>query len=173
MTTTARPAPTEYAPYYAGYVRLVPDGDVLDTLERQLGDTVHLLGGVSEARADHRYAADKWSIKEVVGHIVDTERIFAYRALCFARGDAGPLPGFDQDAYVANADLAGRTLRDLVGELVHVRRGNIFMFRGMGDEAGARAGVANAVTFTVRAIPWVLAGHERHHVAILREKYLA
>ena len=168
-----RPDPSEYAPYYARYVSLVPDGDILDLLERQLGDTVHLLGGVSEERAEHRYLADKWSIKQVVGHIVDTERIFAYRGLCFARGDVGPFPGFEQESYAAHGDYARRTLRDLVGELVHVRRGNVMMFRGMSDEALARRGIASGVGWTVRAIPWIMAGHERHHVGVLREKYLA
>lgn len=173
MPTTIRPDQTEYAPYYARYVSLVPDGDVLDVLERQLGDTVHLLGGVSEARADHRYAPGKWSVKQVVGHVIDTERIFAYRGLCFARGDAGPFPGYEQDDYAERGEFDRRTLRDLVGELVHVRRGNVMMFRGMSDEVLARRGVANNVEFSVRAIPWVLAGHERHHVGILRDKYLA
>lgn len=173
MTTFARPADSEYAPYYARYVRAVPDGDVLDLLERQLGDTVHLLGGVTEARADHRHAPGKWSIRQVVGHVVDTERIFAYRGLCFARGDAGPFPGFEQDDYAERGGFDQRTLRDLVGELVHVRRGNVMMFRGMSAEAHERRGVASGVSFTVRAIPWILAGHERHHVGILRERYLA
>ena len=173
MPTTTRPDQSEYAPYYARYVSLVPDGDVLDVLERQLGDTVHLLGGVSEARVEHRYAPGKWSVRQVVGHVIDTERIFAYRGLCFARGDAGPLPGYEQDDYAVRGEFDRRTLRDLVGELVHVRRGNVMMFRGMSDEVLARRGVANGVEFSVRAIPWVLAGHERHHVGILREKYLA
>lgn len=172
MPTIARPATTEYAPYYQKYLDQVPDGDVLDLLERQLGDTVHLLSGVGEERADHRYAPGKWSIKEVVGHLVDTERVFAYRALCFARGDAGPFPSFEQDDYVANGGFAARTLRDLVGEFVHVRRANLHLLRGLPPEAWEREGVASNVRFTVRAMPYIMAGHERHHVKELREKYL-
>jgi hypothetical protein len=173
MPTVTRPATTEYAPYYGKYVDQIPDDvDILDLLERQLGDTVHLLSGVSEERAAHRYAEGKWTLKEVVGHMVDTERVFAYRALCFARGDAGPFPSFEQDGYVANGGFAARALRDLVGEFVHVRRANVHMLRGLPPEAWERAGVASNVRFTVRAMPFILAGHERHHVQILKEKYL-
>ena len=172
MSVTMRPPTTEYAPYYHKYVELVPEGDILELLEHQLGDTVHLLSGIGEAQADHRYAPGKWSIREVVGHMIDTERVFAYRALCFARGDAGPFPGFDENAYVAGAGFARRTLRDLLGEFVHVRRGNVFMFRGLGEEALMRQGTASGVTFSVRAFPYIMAGHERHHVGILRKHYL-
>lgn len=172
MPTIARPDTSEYAPFYEGYVSQVPEGDVLELLERQLGDTIHLLGQVSEARADHRYAEGKWSIKEVAGHLVDTERVFAYRLLTFARGDAGPLPGFDENTFVANGAFATRTLRDLVGEFVHVRRATLHMLRGLDDAAWAREGVANGNRITVRALPFVMAGHERHHVRLLRERYL-
>ena len=173
MPTISRPAATEYAPYYEKYVGKIPeDVDILDLLEQQLGDTIHLLSGVSEERAGHRYAPDKWSVKEVVGHMVDTERVFAYRALCFARGDAGPFPSFEQDGYVANGGFEARTLRDLVGEFVHVRRGNLHMLRGLPADAWTREGVASNVRFTVRAMPYILAGHERHHVQLLREKDL-
>lgn len=173
MPTVTRPAATEYAPHYAKYVAQIPDDvDILDLLERQLGDTVHLLSGVGEERASHRYAEGKWTVKEVVGHMVDTERVFAYRTLCFARGDAGPFPGFDQDRYVENGGFDGRALRDLVGEFVHVRRGNVHMLRALAPDAWAREGVASGVRCTVRAMPFILAGHERHHVQILREKYL-
>lgn len=173
MPTIARPDETEYAPYYQGYVSQVPrDADILDLLEHQLGDTVALLSGVSEEKAAYRYAEGKWSIKEIIGHLVDSERVFAYRALTFARGDAGPLPSFDQDAFVANGGFAARALRDLVGEFVHVRRANLHMFRGFTDEAWSRAGVASVGRVTVRALPFIIAGHERHHVKILREKYL-
>ena len=172
MPTLSRPAATEYAPYYQKYVGLVPEGDILDLLEQQLGDTVHLLGSVSEERAAHRYAEGKWSVKEVVGHMVDTERVFAYRALCFARGDAGPLPGFEQDDFVAHGGFDARALRDLVGEFVHVRRANLHMLRGLSPEAWARDGVASNARVTVRALPYIIAGHERHHVELLRAKYL-
>ena len=173
MPTIARPDTTEYAPYYQGYVSLVPtEGDILDLLEHQLGDTVALFAGVPEEKGAYRYAEGKWSIKEIVGHLVDSERVFAYRALTFARGEAGPLPSFDQDTFVANGGFADRALRDLVGEFVHVRRANLHMFRGFTAEAWTRDGVASIGRVTVRALPFIIAGHERHHVRILREKYL-
>ena len=111
-------------------------------------------------------------MKEVVGHLIDAERIFAYRALCIARGDEGPFPGFDENAYVARADFGRRALRDLVGEFVHVRRANVHCFRGLSSQAMMRTGTANGVSVSVRALAWIMAGHERHHMAILRERYL-
>ena len=170
--TTIRPAAGDYSPYYGRYIEKVPDGDVLDTLEQQLGDTIHLLGGISEARGDYRYAPGKWTLKEVVGHLIDSERVFAYRALCFARGDAGPYPSFEQNDYVANGGFARRTLRDLTGEFVHVRRGNLHLFRGLDEAAIERRGTASGVIVSVRALLWIIAGHERHHVTGIREQYL-
>jgi hypothetical protein len=112
-----RPAADEFAPYYARYVAAVPDGDVLDTLERQIEETVALIDTIGEARAAHRYAEGKWSVKQLVGHMADTERIFAYRALCIARGETAPLPGFDENAYVDAANFDARALNSLLGEL--------------------------------------------------------
>ena len=169
----ARPGDGEYAPYYSKYVVLVPDGDLLDTLARQIEDTARLLGAVAERDADFRYAEGKWSIKDVVGHLADSERIFAYRALRFARGDATPLPGFDENALVANARFGARSLRDLLGELRAVRAGTVALFAGMSPVELARRGVANETPVSVRAIAYIIAGHERHHGAILRERYLA
>jgi hypothetical protein len=172
MPTTTRPAQSEYGTYYERYVSQVPDGDILATLEQQLGETVHLLGGVTESQGDYRYAPGKWSVKEVVGHLVDTERVFAYRTLAFARGDTTPLPSFEQDDYVAGGNFGRRTLKDLCGEFVHVRRGNLHLFRGFDDEVLGRQGTASGKSFTVRAMLWIVAGHERHHARGLREKYL-
>ena len=169
----ARPAADEFAPYYARYIEAVPDGDVLDTLERQLEETVALLDTFGEGRATHRYAEGKWSVKEVVGHVTDAERIFAYRALCAARGEAGALPGFDENAYVAGAHFDGRTLNSLLGELTAVRRATLSLFRNMEPQALGRRVIANGVDVTPRAIAWIIAGHERHHQRILRERYAA
>jgi hypothetical protein len=167
-----RPPATEYAPYYARYIDRIPDGDILHTLEAQLGETLALLRGIPESRGEHRYAPGKWTIKELVGHVVDTERIFAFRGLWIARGDTAPLPGYEQDDWVARGGFGARTLRDLAGELEHVRLGNLVLFRGLTDEAWMRRGVANNVEFTARAIPFILAGHERHHMGMLQERYL-
>src|SRR2546421_11801175 len=168
----ARPEKNEYAPYYDRYVSLVPDGEVVETLERQSEDTLALLRGVGEERAGHRYEPGKWSIKEVVGHLVDTERIFAYRALAIARGEQQSLPGMDQNEYMAGANFDARTLSDLLDEFERVRRSNVLMLRGLSDEAWSRRGVASDNEVTVRAIAYIIAGHEAHHVQILRTRYL-
>ena len=168
----SRPAETEYAPYYHKYVTLVPDGDVVGTLALQVGETLSVLRGIAEARGTHRYAPGKWSIKDVVCHISDTERIFAYRAMRIARGDRTPLPGYEQDDYVRVARADERPLTDLTDELAQVRRATVALLRGFDAEAWGRTGTANDVAFTTRAIAYIIAGHERHHLALLRSKYL-
>jgi hypothetical protein len=168
----AKPAASEYASYYDRYVSKVPEGDIIETLVTQIGDTIALLRDLSGERAAHRYAPDKWSIKEVVGHMVDTERIFAYRALRFARNDATPIEGFDQDPYIANAAFDTCSLADLLAEFEHVRRANVLMFRNLSPEAWLRQGVASENPVTVRALAYIMAGHEAHHVGVLRERYL-
>lgn len=173
MTTIAipRPAATEYAPFFEAYVAKVPAGDVLATLARQMEETVALVGGLSDARAAYRYAPGKWSIKEVVGHLADSERIFIYRALCAARGERTELPGFDENAYVATAHFDRRTLADLVAELRTVRAATVSFFAGLSDDDLARALVANKKPYTVRAMAYIIAGHERHHQEGLAERY--
>jgi hypothetical protein len=172
MPAIARPLATDYAPYYGTYVSQVSEGDVLAVLAGQIDDTVALLRAVPRARWTHRYAPGKWSVSEVVGHLADTERIFAYRALRFARNDATPLAGFDENQYVPPANFDARPLPELAEDLRAVRLASVALFRGLDDAALARRGTANQVAFTVRAIPWIIAGHERHHVAVLKERYL-
>lgn len=168
-----RPDATEHLPYYGKYVELVPDGDLIQTLRAQLDETLALVRGLPEAQGGHRYAPGKWSIREVLGHVIDTERIFAYRALRIARGDATPIEGFDENAYAAASEADARTLADLAEELEHVRLGNLAFFRALSHEALARRGTANGAEVTVRALAWILAGHELHHRALLRERYLS
>jgi hypothetical protein len=168
-----RPAATEHSPYYATYLAKVPEGNLLTLLKAQGRETQALLAGVSEAKAMHRYAAGKWSVKEVIGHLADTERVFCYRALSFARGDETPLPGFDEKAWAPAGRFDVRSLKDLARELDAVRGATIALFSGIDAEALARRGTANNHPITVRALAWIIAGHERHHVAILRERYLA
>lgn len=170
--TAARPETVEYHEYYHRYVQLVPDGNVVDTLERQLAETLELLGSISEEQAAHRYAEGKWSIKELVGHIADTERIFAYRALRIGRGDKTPLPGFEQDDYVPQGGFDGRTLVDIADEFANVRRATLSLFRSFPAEAWVRTGTASERPISVRAIAYITAGHELAHKAILRERYL-
>ena len=175
MTTATIPRPdaTEYAPFYGTYVGKVPDGDLLELLERQRRETQNLLAGLSDTQALHRYAPGKWSMKEVVGHLMDSERVFCYRALRFARADEKPLQGFDDKAWVPAGSFDARPLADLAAELDAVRRATIALFGGFDAAALARKGTANNNEVTVRALAWIVAGHERHHVAILRERYLA
>jgi uncharacterized damage-inducible protein DinB len=180
MPTTARaasapltepPAYDEYAEYYRRYVDAVPAGDLLVTLERQLEEMVTLLDTFGEARAGHRYGPGKWSVKEVVGHVVDAERIFTMRALCAARGETAPLPSFDENAYVAHSNADARTLNALMGELTAVRRATLALFRSLDETALARRVTASGYPVTARALAWITAGHDRHHARILRERY--
>jgi uncharacterized damage-inducible protein DinB len=171
-TTIARPAAGEYAPFYAGYITGVPDGDLLDVLRAQQADTVALLSRVDDEKAKHRYAEGKWSIAEVLGHVIDGERVFTYRAMTFARGDTAQLPSFDENAWAAVSNAGQRSMRSLLDEYQAVRAASIELFRGFGDAEFARSGVASKNPVTVRALAYIVAGHERHHVRILRERYL-
>ncbi len=168
-----RPKPGEYASYYAPYLAAVPDGDLLRLLEEQGAEMLDLLRAFGEARGSYRYAPGKWSVKEVVGHVTDTERIFSYRVLCFARADATALPGFEQDAYVAAAGFDRRSLADLAEEFADVRKATLKLLTGLDAPALGRAGVASGHPVTVRALAWMIAGHEQHHARMLRERYLA
>ena len=172
MGEYARPSAGEYADYYAGYVRRVPPGPILTILERQLEETLALLRPLDEEQAGFRYAPGKWSIRETIGHVIDTERIFGVRALWFARGDPGPLPGFEQDDFARTAGFEQRTLADLLDELSLVRASTIALFRGLPAEAHSREGTASGQRLVVRAVPFILAGHELHHRALLLERYL-
>ena len=172
MKNAGRPQAGEYGSAYERYIDNVPEDDVVGALDAQARETAVLLGGLSEEQASYRYAPDKWSIKQLVGHVIDGERIFAYRALAFARGETQALPGFDQDPYVANGGADERTISDLAEELATVRRANVMMFRSFSEEAWQRTGTASDNPISVRAIAYGILGHERHHVAILREKYL-
>jgi uncharacterized damage-inducible protein DinB len=167
-----KPAANEYAEYYDKYVSIVPEGDVVRTLSAQLDETLELVRSIPEERGGHRYGPDKWSIRELLSHVVDTERIFAYRALRIARGDETPLSGFEQDIYVPASGAEARTLASFADELEHVRRANILMFETLPAEAWERRGTASDYPVTVRALAWILAGHERHHVNILRQRYI-
>jgi hypothetical protein len=171
-TTNNYPEATEYAPYYGRYVSLVPEGDIVETLTRQLDSTLATLGGIDEEKAGYRYAPGKWSIKELVGHVIDGERIFAYRALRFARNDRTELPGFEQDDYIRHAGFDVCALGDIVQEFAFVRRANLLMFSRLDKEAWQRRGIASSAEVTVRALAFIMAGHERHHMEILRARYL-
>ncbi|HEX8394531.1 MAG TPA: DinB family protein [Longimicrobium sp.] len=168
-----KPDASEFLEYYGKYVARVPGGDAMQVLQNQMDEVAALVRELPEERGGHRYAPDKWSIREVLGHIMDAERIFAYRALRIARGDATPLASFDENAYVPAGRFDQRTLADLMEEYQAVRRATILLFRPMDDEALGRMGVASGAGVSVRALAWIIAGHEAHHVHLLRERYLA
>jgi hypothetical protein len=168
----ARPQADEYVPYYQKYISLVPDGDLIEALRTQIGETLALLRTIPEERASYRYGPDKWSIKEVVGHMADVERIMTYRALRIARADTTPLPGFDENAYVPAANFDARSLASLAHEFEQVRRATIAFLENLEPDAAARRGSANNNAISARALAYIIAGHERHHVRILRERYL-
>lgn len=167
----ARPSESEHAPYYGRYISLVRDGDIVEILEQQLGNTLALLAGIPESHAGFRYEAGKWTIKDVIGHLSDTERIMTYRALRFARNDATPIPGFEQDGYVQNANFNACTLEDLASEFQHVRLAGIHLFRGLSPDAWQRRGLASEKEVSVRALAYIVAGHELHHMELLRTRY--
>ena len=166
-----RPAETEYAPFYAGYVSLVPESDVLAVLEEQKDAFRRLAVGVPKDRERHRYAEGKWSIREVVGHLVDAERVFGYRAFAFSRGEKAALPSFDENEYVAASGYDEVPLAELVRELVAVRDANLAVLRRLSDAEWTRVGTASGKLVSVRALGFIMAGHPRHHLAILRERY--
>jgi len=172
MSASVRPAAGEYAPYYEGYIAKVPAGDLVDTLKRQMTETLNLFSGMSEEQGGHRYAEGKWSIKEVLGHVIDGERVFAYRVLRFARNDPQELQGFEQDDYVAAAKSDKRTVADLAREFEHVRLSTIDLLESLDEEKWSRTGIASENRVSVRALAYIIAGHERHHVEVLRSRYL-
>jgi uncharacterized damage-inducible protein DinB len=169
---TTRPAPDEYAPYYGTYINKVADGDVVQVLRGQFPGTLAYLRAIPESRGGHRYAEGKWSIREVVGHIADAERVFAYRALRFARNDSTPLPGFDENAFVANARFDDRTLASLIDEWAAVRAATAAQFDAFFPDEWLRGGTASGKHMSVRALAWVIAGHELHHLGVLRDRYV-
>lgn len=165
-----RPDPAEYAPYFQRYLDLVPEDDIVAALAEQVEETASRLRQL-EDRAAYRYAPGKWTIKQVVGHMGDTERILAFRALSISRGETNPLPGFDEDSYVRGAEFDSWPYADLVDSLGVVRRANVLMFRHLSDDAWERRGVANQNPTSVRGLAYTILGHERHHLRVLREKY--
>jgi uncharacterized damage-inducible protein DinB len=174
MTAVVIPKPgaDQYPPVFENYVSKVPPGDVMPHLRTQIAETLALVEGLDEAQAGFRYAPGKWSIKQLIGHLTDAERIFLYRAVCFARRETQPLPGFEEDAYVAAADFDRRTLASLVAEWRAARASTIAFFDGLPAETLSRRGTANGTEYTVGSVAAIIVGHERHHRGVLAERYL-
>ena len=167
-----KPDPTEHDPYYSRYIDLIKQQDILKVLPVQLDGTLALLRSIPDSRASFRYAPDKWSINELVGHVIDTERVFAYRALTFARNDRTLLPGFEQDDWIRGGSYAAQALKELASEFECVRRSNIYLFQHLDNDAWMRRGKANSTEVSVRALAYIIAGHELHHRKQIEEKYL-
>ncbi len=167
-----RPGTDEYAPAFAGYVSRVPEVDIDAALARQAEELPSVLAAVRGEGERHRYAAGKWSVRELVGHVIDTERIMGYRAVCVARGETVSLPGFDENAYAEKATFDDYPLAELLEEFVLVRQGHLHFFRHLSPEAWLRKGIANQNPISVRALAWVMVGHVRHHMAVLEQHYL-
>jgi hypothetical protein len=166
-----RPAADEYAPHYAGYIAAAPGSDLLTAMDKATGDALEFLSAIPPAKHGFRYATGKWTVRDVLGHLIDTERVMAYRALRFARADAKALPGFEQDDYVKTADSEGREWLGLVEEFALLRHSNQWMFKTLPAEAWPRRGVASEREVSVRALGYIIVGHELWHRRVLREKY--
>lgn len=169
---STRPSAAEFPQAYAGYVASAPDGSVLASLETEGQATLAVLRGIDEDRSLHRYAPGKWSIREVTGHLADAERVFAYRAMTFARADAGPVPGFDENAWVPAAESDRQPFSALIDLYATTRAATLSLLRTLPEAAWTRSGTANGKTVSVRALAWVIVGHDVHHRKVLLERYL-
>jgi hypothetical protein len=172
IASSTRPANDEFAPFYAGYVALVPDGDVVRALAGQGEGFLNQMKGLTEAEGEHAYAPGKWTVKEVILHMADAERIFGYRLLRIARGDQTPLSPFDENAYTPMSEANARPMDTLLGEFAAVRSATLALLRWLPEAAWTRRGVASGKDVSVRALAWIIAGHAMHHEKVLRERYL-
>ena len=159
-------------PFYDSYIDLVKDSDILFTLDEQMNFTYAFLSTIDEKKADYAYAEGKWTIKDIVGHLIDSERVFAYRALRFARKDKTELPGFGQDDYARNAESSSRTLADLAEELLMLRKTNMYLFNSLSDDMMKQTGIASGGEISVEALLYIIAGHQKHHMKVINDRYL-
>ncbi len=173
MTTAthARPEASEFAPFYSTYIGAVPDGNIVELMREEGRDLAKTLADIPESKGGHRYAEGKWSVREVLGHMIDAERIFSYRLLRIARGDETPLASFDQDEYVRTSGADSRTVAHLAKEMVAVRDSTVLMLESLSPNAWSKRGTASGKPISVRALAYVAAGHSRHHMRILHESY--
>jgi hypothetical protein len=171
MPPIQHPPADEYAPFYQGYIAGLPEGDIVEQMRAQEEVLSRLSGAVPRSREDFAYAPGKWTVRQVVGHLGDGERVFGYRSLRISRGDATALPGFDENTYVANSGSTSRSLQDLVDELLLLRRANLHLFSALDEDAWLRLGAANANPVSTRALAFIIVGHVEHHLRILRDRY--
>ena len=169
----SRPQPAEYDPYYQKYVSLVPEEDIIPALESQIDELSGLFEDVPEEKGTFAYADGKWTVKEVLSHLIDGERMFAYRVFRIARGDRTPIEGFEQDGYIENSHANRRPIAELIEEFTLLREANLIFFQNLEDDDWKRVGIANNVEISVRSLAWIMAGHIRHHTTILQDRYFA
>ncbi|MGE5681771.1 MAG: DinB family protein [Bacillota bacterium] len=168
-----RPGENEYSDYYKSYIALIPEGtNIIQALEKQLEEFTEFFSSIPEDKAGYRYAEGKWTIREVLGHLADSERIFTYRALRISRSDDTPLPGFEENDYVAQSNFNNQTMKDLLDHLRYIRMSTISLFKSMDETMAEKVGVANNHKISVRALAYITAGHAWHHIAIIKERYL-
>jgi hypothetical protein len=167
-----RPAADEYLEYYGLYIGQVPEGDLIANLKQNLSESLRMLRGIPESRFDYRYAPEKWSVREIIGHLSDGERVFQYRAWRFSRADETPVPGFEENSYVANAPFSRVSMPDLIAEFESLRRASIHLFENLDADAMTRRGKANNAEVSVRALGYIMVGHVIHHIRVLHERYL-
>ena len=167
-----RPKEGDYAPYQISYISLIEGNNPVEAMQKQLTETTKLFTSLQESKGEYSYAEGKWTVKEVLGHIIDTERVMAYRALCIARGEKQILPGFEQDDYVKTSCAGKRTFTDLIDEYKRVREANIVLFKSFDEEMMSSRGKVNTYEITVNALMYIVPGHEKHHLNILKTKYL-
>lgn len=166
------PSSSEFAHYYANYVSNVPKGNIIDTLNAQMHEFYTFINSIPGDKAFHSYAEGKWTVKQIIGHMIETERVFSYRALAFSRRDNNALPSMEQDDYVKYSNYNSRTISNLANEYLAVRISSIHLFQNMTKEMISLKGTASGVEFTVRSIPFIIAGHELHHIKVIKDKYL-
>ena len=171
MTTSRRPEAGEFAPFYAGYIGRVTESDPMPVLESQPAELRSLAAGIGSDQELFRYADGKWTIRQTFGHLIDTERIMGYRAFCIGRGEEAPLPGFNENDYVARASSDARPITDMLDEFATVRAANVWTLRQWAPDDWSRIGNANGSAISTRALAFIMAGHVRHHIAILQERY--
>lgn len=167
-----KPQPNEYAPYAAGYVNAVPEGPVLEILEQLKDSSYKFFLGLTDDQADYAYAEGKWTLKQVLGHMIDTERVFAFRAFCFSRGEQQHFPGFDQEQYIQNSTFDSRTIQDLAHEFKAVRESTLFLYCSLTEKQSLLVGTASNHPVSVRALVYMTAGHELYHLDLIKERYL-
>lgn len=171
MKSTQLPV-NEYASFYAPYINALGEVNLMEELEISLHDFIRFVQNIPMDKFDYRYEEGKWNIKEIIQHVIDTERIFAYRALRISRNDVTPLPGFDENYYVANTEATNRSIQDLLTEFSAVRHSNMFLFKSLSDEQFKRIGIASNAAVSVRAIGFIMIGHQKHHQKVFEERYL-